>query len=88
MKPIETTTIKMTKATRGADDAPGSGVKLYEAGETYPVGPELARAFVDELKVAERTGLAGVADKVEAATDKVVEAVTGKKAKKDDPAKD
>lgn len=79
--------IKMLKDARGSEN--GFSVKAFLSDQEYEVGEALGVAFVDEQKVAVRVGLAGVADKVEAGVDKVVEAVTGKKGgKKDDPAKD
>lgn len=75
-KQADKVSIKMLKTERGADDDPGARVQEYREGETYPVGPELAKAFVD-MKVAEFTGLKGVAEKAKAGVEAVVEAVTG-----------
>jgi hypothetical protein len=85
-KAPETVSIKMLATARGADE--GKPLAEYVEGQVYEVHPFLARAFVDELKVAERTGVAGVADKVADAVDGVVAAVKGKGKKVDDPPKD
>lgn len=69
-------TIRMTRTTNGADD--GITVKTYEAGQDYQVGEDLARAFVDEMKVAERVSLI---EQAGAAVKKAADAVTGKKKK-------
>lgn len=47
--------ITMQESAFGADATEAGqsfGVKLYEAGETYDVGSELARCFCDALKLA------------------------------------
>lgn len=75
--------IKVLKSCRGAED--GVTVQTFnpDGGEkgdgVYEVAPNLAVAFVDEQKTAERLGVAGVVDKVK-------DAVGGKggKAKSED----
>jgi hypothetical protein len=76
--------IKMLKSAHGSDN--GFEVKAYLADTEYEVGEELAAAFVDDMKVAQRTGVAGVADKVADVVDVVVGKAKGKKV--DDPPKD
>jgi hypothetical protein len=46
--------IKMTRLATGSPD--GRTVRRYEAGHTYDVPADLARVFVDDLKVASYVG--------------------------------
>lgn len=48
---IKTMWVEMLKTTKGADD--GINVKPYYKGEVYNVGASLAKAFVEDMKVAE-----------------------------------
>lgn len=50
---MQTFRILMTKTTLGKDDDPTASVVEYAEGNEYSVGPDLFRAFVDELGVAE-----------------------------------
>lgn len=57
--------IIMTEMAHGADceaDGRSHGVKLYEKGKEYMVGPRLAQDFLN-LKVAELAGAEPVAQK-------------------------
>lgn len=80
-KPQKRERIKVLKSCRGSED--GAKVLRFEpdggeAGDgVYEVAENLAIAFVDEQKTAERTGLAKAVDKV-----KEVVSGKGKKAEK------
>jgi hypothetical protein len=78
--------VKMLRDAKGSED--GFSVKAYLSGQEYEVSDVLAAALVDDMKAAERTGVAGVADKVADAVDAVVGATKGKAKKVDDPPKD
>jgi hypothetical protein len=54
---MEKVKVKMVKTALGADedkDGKNHGVKTYEEGQEYEIGPALAKCFVDDMKVAEK----------------------------------
>lgn len=71
--------VRITKACRGSENGFSILDFTPDGGENgdgvYDVAPNLAAAFCDQQKTAERVGLAGVADKVKEAVAVAAEAV-------------
>ena len=70
MAPTETVTIEMLETTKGCDnDLHKYHPESYIKGEIYEVGPDLAKNFVEDQKVAKKTKKKVTAVKPEAKED-------------------